>query len=161
MVWIQWRGVITYYLLSNEIGIPRERARDKPSLLKNSRVRSGKSVFGINLTKEWQVQNFLSQRQCELKKYYSGPSLGFWKYRCKFFLLICIYSNSMKNFFLLYYPQKNSSAAAPVLTRALVLLLKECNLHTFSRPSWRIFTLKKNFLLSGEHTNRRMYSRRK
>ena len=58
--------MITYYLLSSEIGSPVERARDKPSLLKNSRVRSGKSLFGNNLTKEWQLQNFLSQRQCDM-----------------------------------------------------------------------------------------------
>ena len=52
--------------LSNEIGFAAERARDKPSLLKNSRVRSGKSLFGNNLTKEWQLQNFLTRRQCVL-----------------------------------------------------------------------------------------------
>ena len=61
---IHWRVVISNYLLSSEIGSPAERARDKPSLLKNSRVRSGKSLFGNNQTKEWQVQNFLCQRQC-------------------------------------------------------------------------------------------------
>ena len=60
--------MITYYLLSSEIESPAERARDKPSLLKNSRVRSGKSLFGNNLTKEWHLKDFLSQRQCAVAR---------------------------------------------------------------------------------------------
>ena len=51
-----------YYYLSNEIGIPAERARDKPSLLKNSRVRSGKSLFDNNLFILHEIQNVLAQK---------------------------------------------------------------------------------------------------
>ena len=65
---IVWRKVITYYLLSNEIGIPRERARDKPSLLKNSRVRSGKSLFDNNLSILHEIQNFLAQKDSDTLK---------------------------------------------------------------------------------------------
>ena len=43
---------------------PQREPEISPSLLKNSWVRSGKSLFGNNLTKEWQLQNFLCQRQC-------------------------------------------------------------------------------------------------
>ena len=43
---------------------PEREPEIKPSLLKTPRVRSGKSLFGNNLTKERQLQNFLSQWQC-------------------------------------------------------------------------------------------------
>ena len=38
---IQWRGVITYYSLLNEIEIAGERARDKPTLSKKLGMGSG------------------------------------------------------------------------------------------------------------------------
>ena len=61
--------MITYYPLSNKIGIPGERARDKPSLLKNSQVGSGKSLFDNNPPILHEIQNILAQKDCaHLKK---------------------------------------------------------------------------------------------
>ena len=57
--------MISNYLLSSEIGSPGERARDKPSLLKNSRVRSGKSLLDNNLSILHEIQNVLAQKDSE------------------------------------------------------------------------------------------------
>ena len=46
------RYYLVTHLLSSEIESLAERARDKPSFIEISRVRSGKSLFGNNLTKE-------------------------------------------------------------------------------------------------------------
>ena len=66
MVWIHWGEVISYYLLSSEIESPAERTRDKPSLLKNSRVGSGKSLFDNNLYILHEIQNVLAQKDSDI-----------------------------------------------------------------------------------------------